>query len=137
MPNRPIEYQDDSILLPIPRIPSITLLGDMKKPSIFLWKYRPSNRNYPGYHLTADNEGIDLIGSKLSEPQHPLKKKLSLSIDLKIPTDNEYSVPNCPSRPVPFTEWVIDLNLKSDLEVSNQPSPTPATQARLASADSL
>ena len=73
--------------------PSNYLLGAMSKPSIFLWRYKTRNRNYPGYHMTADGEGIDLIKSRLSDPQHPLKRKCSLCVNLS-------TTHNLPVRPL-------------------------------------
>ena len=74
---------------------------------VWLWRYANANRNYRGYHLTADTEGARTLASTLSSLGRR-KSQSAPSIALAPLTDAILSVPNCRThRPVTFKRWIL------------------------------
>lgn len=53
-------------------------LSSAGAPRIYLWRYRENRRNYPGYHLTADVTGCELLINALSRHENTKAERQSL-----------------------------------------------------------
>jgi len=60
---------------------------------VVLWKYRENRRNYPGYHLTADLAGCEILRTTFQSLAHATTR-LETSIALSPITPAVLSVPN-------------------------------------------
>ena len=60
---------------------------------IYFWKYQGNARNYPGYHLSLNNEAAEVISRRLRSCLS-MKMERSVRIELMKPTDDLLSVPN-------------------------------------------
>jgi len=64
---------------------------------LYLWKYKDNPRNYPGWHLTGDKQGlvslIDLITLMIKENRNSKR-----SVRLSEPGRTELSIPGCSNK---------------------------------------
>ena len=60
---------------------------------IYLWRYQTGTRNYPGYHLSLNEEAAQLICEKLRS-RLSMQMDRPLRLDLKKPGEQILSVPN-------------------------------------------
>jgi len=68
--------------------------------AIYIWHYEGFPKNFPGYHLTADQQGcIFLLGlfERFRGTHYPAHKKFPLLP----PTPNHLAIPNCPKAAIP------------------------------------
>jgi hypothetical protein len=74
--------------------------------SVWLWRYRGSDRNFPGWHLTADDTGaaslVELLDALANGNQQAFR-----TLQLGRPTPAILSVPNNPNA-----EWVAPAKLR-------------------------
>ncbi len=79
---------------------------------IALWRYRERNRNYEGWHLTADASGCESL-TALIEAMMVDGSGASRSISIKRPTKAMRSVPRSPEWPI-IVPAVWQLSVGSD-----------------------
>ena len=60
---------------------------------IYLWRYKENKRNYPGYHLTADTVGCDLL-IHLAEELEKSESAITHEIELSPVNEKILAVPN-------------------------------------------
>lgn len=81
---------------------------------IALWRYKERNRNYEGWHLTADASGCESL-SALIEAMTADGSGASRSIGIKRPTRAMRSVPRSP-------EWAITVPSAWQISVGSEVS---------------
>ena len=74
--------------------------------NVYLWRYKGNARNYPGWHLTADEPGcaallelIDLMRASQFSSEAP--------IPLSQPSPRELVVPNAPREHIPANSLTV------------------------------
>lgn len=79
---------------------------------IYLWLYKENKRNYPGYHLTADNAGCDHL-IRLAEELGNAKSAITHKIELSPVNEKILAVPNNTrgnKTAVSFKFWKLACN---------------------------
>ena len=71
---------------------SLESMATEPEPIIALWRYLENERNYPGYHLTADSSGSQLLRDQISSMLN--RQTASVEIALAPPTQPVLEVPN-------------------------------------------
>ena len=74
--------------------------------NIYIWTYQDNPKNYPGWHMSGNDAGCNSI-SKLLEAFIDSPPEVIRTVQLSIPTDKQFSVPNCNSKPIPETKFMI------------------------------
>ncbi len=73
---------------------------------LYLWRYEDNPKNYCGWHLTADSEGVrsllELIGLMLKSKDESYR-----TIKLYQTTGHELRVPNCRSRAISCSKLIL------------------------------
>jgi hypothetical protein len=77
--------------------------------NIYLWKYRQKNRNYAGYHLSADDKGAEYLIELFGRLGTTTKSK-SKTVQLSQVTEKVLSVPGYNAPIVKYNDWKIELD---------------------------
>jgi hypothetical protein len=80
--------------------------------TVYLWRYEENPKNYRGWHLTADSEGVRSL-LELIDLMLKSNDEASRTIKTDIPTENELKVPNCKKKAISTTKIVL-LNKKDN-----------------------
>ena len=80
--------------------------------NIHLWRYRENKRNYPGYHLTADQDGCKVLENELLKLENTSNTS-SINIELSPVTQKILDVPNNKAGN-PTVVSLKELHLKVD-----------------------
>jgi hypothetical protein len=80
---------------------------------IYVWRYRDNPKNYRGWHMTANKSGCKSALNLLQTFTHS-SIEFWRTIQLSVPTSDQYGVPNCSSKPIAESKLVINKNEKPD-----------------------
>ena len=80
-----------------------------QKGNIYLWQYEPHDKNFPGWHLSGDKEGIisclELIDALESDRLEQFR-----TIQLHKPNEAQYDIANCRGKAIPSTKLVVSYS---------------------------
>jgi hypothetical protein len=71
--------------------------------NIYIWRYRDNPKNYQGWHLSANNSGCISI-SELLQALIDSPPEANRTVQLSVPTDKQFCVPNCNRKPIAETK---------------------------------
>ena len=74
--------------------------------NVYIWRYQDNPKNYPGWHLSANNAGCMSI-SELLRAFIDSPPETNRTVQLSVPTEKQFCVPNCNRRPIPETKLRI------------------------------
>lgn len=80
---------------------------------VCIWRYLENDRNFPGYHISVDSEGAEVIARDLRDPDRE-----QVSFQLLSPTSTELAVPNNMGGDARFESYAT-LSVKA-IPVSNK-----------------
>ncbi len=74
--------------------------------NIYIWRYQDNPKNYRGWHLSANNSGCisisELLQALIDSPPEAYR-----TVQLSVPTDKQFCVPNCKRKPISETKLII------------------------------
>ena len=86
-----------------------------QKGNLYLWRYENNPKNYPGWHLTGDMEGISSLCTLLTIMQNE-GRNVKRTVQLSLPTSKELSILGCSSKAIPEKKVVIHLEIDEPIE---------------------
>jgi hypothetical protein len=78
--------------------------------NLYLWRYVPDNKNYSGWHLTADKIGVGSL-LRLIQALKSDGMEQRRTLYLSAPGESEYRIPGCRSKPVPVSKLRVSFDL--------------------------
>ncbi len=95
-----------------------TVIPYIVEGKLCLWRYEPKNKNYPGWHLTGDADGLrSLINLIRALQLNGATEYRTVAFDN--PTERDYAIPGCRSAPVPVGKGKVLylLDQQGDIKV--------------------
>ena len=81
--------------------------------NIYIWRYQDNPRNYPGWHLSANNSGC-ISFSELLQALIDSPPEANRTVQLSVPTEKQFCVPNCNRKPIAETKLRIKRSGNTD-----------------------
>ncbi|XOV85422.1 MAG: hypothetical protein ACFHXK_09945 [bacterium] len=85
----------------------------MERAPVYLWSYDSPGHKFEGFHITGRKSGLDKIATKLTAPQHPLKKTIKETVQLSPTRKRQTAVPNFGPKAISYETLEIVLDLKA------------------------
>lgn len=89
-----------------------------QKGQLYLWRYEPENKNYAGWHLSGDTDGLSSL-VELIQAMESSGTEQYRTVNLAQPGEVQYQIPGCRSKPVPVAKLRVKYEPRrsSDFEL--------------------
>lgn len=86
-----------------------------QKGNLYLWRYEPENKNYCGWHLTGDVEGLNALIELLRLLESDGLEQFR-TVSLSRPGEVQYQISGCKSKPVAVPKLKVEYSPSSSSE---------------------
>ena len=91
-----------------------------QKGSLYLWRYKEAQRNYPGWQITGDDDGlksiIELINIMIAEDRNSKR-----TIQLSSPRKGELVISGCKAKVLPESKFTLYFEVEDVQEWNVKP----------------